>query len=44
MYLTDGVADAIKGFNFELNASNLSKEEEDRLRQTFAGEEAAPAR
>jgi uncharacterized membrane protein len=40
----DKVAEAARGMKFELIASNLSKEEEDKLRATFAEEEAAPAR
>jgi uncharacterized membrane protein len=40
----DKVAEAAKGMKFELIASNLSKEEEDKLRAAFAEEEAAPAR
>jgi uncharacterized membrane protein len=39
----DKVAEAARGMNFELIASNLSKEEEDKLRAAFAEEEAAPA-
>lgn len=39
----DKVAEAARGMKFELIASNLSKEEEDKLRATFAEEEAAPA-
>jgi uncharacterized membrane protein len=39
----DKVADAAKGMKFELIASNLSKEEEDKLRAAFAEEEAATA-
>ena len=39
----DRVAEAAKGMKFELIASNLSKEEEDKLRAAFAEEEAAPA-
>jgi len=34
----DRVADAMKDLKFELIASNLSKEEEDKLRATFAEE------
>ncbi|WP_440948072.1 DUF1269 domain-containing protein [Methanosarcina sp. T3] len=37
----DKVAEAFKGLKFELIASNLSKEEEDKLREVFAEEEAA---
>lgn len=40
----DRVADAMKGLKFEIIATNLSKEEEDKLHETFAEEEAAPAR
>jgi uncharacterized membrane protein len=40
----DKVAEAAKGMKFELIASNLSKGEEDKLREAFAEEEAAPAR
>lgn len=40
----DRVADAMRGFRFEIIATNLSKEDEGRLRETFAEEEAAPAR
>ena len=39
----DKVAEAARGMNFEIIASNLSKEEEDKLRAAFAEEEAAPA-
>jgi uncharacterized membrane protein len=39
----DKVKEAFKGMNFELIASNLSKEEEDKLRAAFAEEETAPA-
>ena len=39
----DKVAEAAKGMKFELIASNLSKDEEDKLRAAFAEEEAAPA-
>ncbi len=39
----DKVAEAARGMKFELIASNLSKEEEDKLRAAFAEEEAAPA-
>ena len=39
----DKVAEAMKGLKFELIASNLSKEEEDKLRAVFAEEETAPA-
>ena len=34
----DRVIDAAKGLKFELIASNLSKEEEEKLRATFAEE------
>ena len=39
----DKVAEAMKELDFELIASNLSKEEEEKLREVFAEEEAAPA-
>lgn len=39
----DKVAEAMKDLKFELIASNLSKEEEDKLRAVFAEEETAPA-
>lgn len=39
----DKVAEAARGMKFELIASNLSKEEEDKLRAAFAEEETAPA-
>lgn len=40
----DKVAEAFRGMKFELIASNLSKEEEDKLRAVFVEEEeAAPA-
>ncbi len=39
----DRVAEAAKGMKFEIIASNLSREEEDKLRAAFAEEEAAPA-
>ncbi|WP_292388562.1 DUF1269 domain-containing protein [Methanosarcina sp. UBA5] len=39
----DKVAEAVRGMKFEFIASNLSKEEEDKLRAVFAEEEAAPA-
>ncbi|HET8685117.1 MAG TPA: DUF1269 domain-containing protein [Methanosarcina sp.] len=39
----DRVLEAMKQFKFELIASNLSKEEEDKLRAAFAEEETAPA-
>jgi len=39
----DKVAEAARGLKFELIASNLSKEEEDKMREMFAEEEAAPA-
>lgn len=38
----DKVAETMKGMEFELIASNLSKEQEDKLRAAFAEEEAAP--
>jgi uncharacterized membrane protein len=34
--VVDKVADAMKGFDFEIIATNLSKEEEDALRAAFA--------
>ncbi|MGB9928504.1 MAG: DUF1269 domain-containing protein [Methanosarcina sp.] len=37
----DRVADAMKGMKFELIASNLSKEEENKLREAFAEEMTA---
>lgn len=39
----DKVAEAMKDLKFELIASNLSKEEEDKLRAVFSEEETAPA-
>jgi uncharacterized membrane protein len=39
----DRVAEAFRGIEFEVIASNLSKEEEDKLREVFAEEETAPA-
>jgi uncharacterized membrane protein len=39
----DKVAESIRGMKFELIASNLSKEQEDKLHAAFAEEEAAPA-
>ncbi|AKB78161.1 putative membrane protein [Methanosarcina horonobensis HB-1 = JCM 15518] len=39
----DRVADAMKQFKFEIIATNLSREEEDKLHAAFAEEEAAPA-
>ncbi|AKB81210.1 putative membrane protein [Methanosarcina barkeri 3] len=42
--IEDRVADAMKQFKFEIIATNLSKEEEKKLHETFAEEEAAPAR
>ena len=39
----DKVAEVMKDLKFELIASNLSKEEEDKLRAVFAEEETAPA-
>ncbi|WP_292381934.1 DUF1269 domain-containing protein [Methanosarcina sp. UBA289] len=39
----DRVFDAMKPLKFELIASNLSKDEEEKLREAFAEEEAAPA-
>lgn len=40
----DKVAEAVKGLKFEIIASNLSKEEEDKMREMYAEEEeAAPA-
>lgn len=40
----DRVVDAMKQFKFEIIATNLSKEEEEKLREVFAEEKAAPAR
>jgi uncharacterized membrane protein len=40
----DRVADAMRGLKFEIIATNLSKEQEERLHEVFAEEEAAPAR
>jgi uncharacterized membrane protein len=34
----DKVADAVKGMDFEIISTNLSKEEEDKLRATFSAE------
>ena len=39
----DRVFDAMRQFKFEIIASNLSKEDEDKLREAFAEEKAAPA-
>jgi uncharacterized membrane protein len=39
----DKIAEAARGMKFELIASNMSKEEEEKLREAFV-EEAAPAR
>ncbi len=39
----DKVADAMKQFKFEIIATNLSAEEEKKLHETFAEEEAVPA-
>jgi uncharacterized membrane protein len=39
----DRVFDAMKQFKFEIVASNLSKEEEDKLREVFSEEASAPA-
>ena len=39
----DKVAEAFREMNFELIASNLSREEEDKLRAAFAEEEAITA-
>lgn len=39
----DKVFESMKQFKFEIIASNLSKKEEDKLREAFAEEEAAPA-
>jgi uncharacterized membrane protein len=39
----DKVSEAARGMKFELIASNLSKEEENKLREAFSEEEAAPA-
>lgn len=38
----DKVEEAFRGMEFELIASNLSKEEEDKLRAAFAEEEVSP--
>jgi uncharacterized membrane protein len=40
----DRVIESMKQFKFEIIATNLSKEEEEKLRAAFAEEEAAPAR
>jgi len=40
----DRVADAMKQFKFEIIATNLSAEEEKKLHEAFAEEEATPAR
>lgn len=40
----DRVVDAMKQFKFEIIATNLSKDDEDKLREAFAEEKAAPAR
>ncbi|MDP4197652.1 MAG: DUF1269 domain-containing protein [Bacteroidota bacterium] len=40
----DRVAEAARGMKFEIIATNLSKEEEKKLHETFAEEETAPAR
>jgi uncharacterized membrane protein len=39
----DRVAEAARGMKFEIIATNLSKEEEKKLHDTFAEEETAPA-
>ncbi|WP_240664236.1 DUF1269 domain-containing protein [Methanosarcina sp. MSH10X1] len=39
----DRVFEAMQQFNFEIIATNLSREEEEKLRAAFAEEEAAPA-
>lgn len=39
----DRVFDAMRQFKFEIIASNLSKEDEDKLREAFAEEKVAPA-
>jgi uncharacterized membrane protein len=39
----DRVFDAMKQFKFEIIASNLSKEDEEKLREAFAEEKEAPA-
>ncbi|AKB18153.1 MULTISPECIES: DUF1269 domain-containing protein [unclassified Methanosarcina] len=39
----DKVAEAARELKFELIASNLSKEEEEKMREMFAEEEAVPA-
>ncbi|MDQ1253199.1 MAG: hypothetical protein QG646_2349 [Euryarchaeota archaeon] len=40
----DKVVDAMKQFRFEIIATNLSKENEEKLHEAFTEEEAAPAR
>ncbi len=39
----DRVFDAMRQFKFEIIASNLSREDEEKLREAFAEEKAAPA-
>jgi uncharacterized membrane protein len=39
----DKVAEAMRGLDFEIIASNLSDEQEEKLREIFAEEETAPA-
>jgi uncharacterized membrane protein len=34
--VVDGIRDEVKGMDFELIASNLPKEQEEKLRETFA--------
>ena len=40
----DKVAEAMRGFRFEIIATNLSKEDEAKLLETFAEDEMAPVR
>jgi uncharacterized membrane protein len=40
----DKVAEAMRGFRFEIIATNLSKEDEAKPLETFAEEEMAPVR
>ncbi len=39
----DKVAEAMKGMDFEIIASNLSEEQEEQLREMFAEEETSQA-
>ncbi|WP_440948090.1 DUF1269 domain-containing protein [Methanosarcina sp. T3] len=41
--VTDKVAEIVKGLDFEMIASNLSVEQEEKLREIFAEEESVPA-